>query len=255
MPLRVSAYYALHYGREYLAYSIRSIYDHVDKIFLVYSNDPVRGAMSLLPNPDSLEDLHQAVKDIPDPTGKIEWHCGSYWGGEAEHRKFGRELVFEVGEADVCLSLDHDEVIHGDSLEEAIVLAAHGEYKYYRLNFLHLWRSFNWICMDLMMPVRLQKRDGKGEGYIHVRKPIYHFGYAQRPELVRYKMPIHGHRAEFRQPADEWWEEKFMAWRPGNAVRDVHPVCMDIWTPQPFDKLDLPGIMREHPYWDKEIID
>jgi len=86
-------------------------------------------------------------------------------------------------------------------------------------------------------------------------KPIYHFGYAQRPELVRYKMPIHGHRAEFRQPPDQWWEEKFVAWRPGNAVEDVHPVCAGIWTPRPFDKSELPQLMGEHPYWDVEIIE
>lgn len=255
MPLRVSAYYALHYGKEYLAYSIRCVYDHVDRIFLVYSSQPSRGAMNRWPNPDSLKELHDAVGGISDPDGKIEWHCGDYWGQEGYHREFARDLCFEVGKADIALQFDHDEMFFGDDLEEAIALANASEAKYFRLNFVHLWRSFDWACRDEMMPVRLVKKEGKGEEYLRMAHPVYHFGYAQRPELVRYKMPIHGHRAEFRQPPLEWWEGKFMGWKPGNEIGDVHPTCAGIWNPKPFDKGEMPMIMREHPYWDKEIIE
>lgn len=255
MPSRVSAYYPLHYGREYLAYSVRSIYDHVAKIFLVYSKDPTRGVRSRLPNPDLLGDLVKAVNTVPDPQGKIEWHVGSWWGRESHHREFGAELVFLKDRADMCLSIDHDEVFDGESLEEAIAMAADSEAKEFRLNFIHLWRSFGWVCTDQMLPTRLRKTVGQGEKYLTMTKPVYHFGYAQRPELVRYKMSIHGHRAEFRQPYQDWWEQKFAAWEPGGEVGDVHPVCVDIWNPKPFDKEELPEIMREHPYWDNEIIE
>jgi len=255
MPLRVSAYIALHYGQEYLGYAIRSLYDQVEKIFLVYTKEPSRGERSKLPNPDSLGDLARAVNAVPDPQRKIEWHVGSWWGQEQYHREFGRELVFEVAQADVCLSFDCDEVFHPESLRQALALAAESDANIFRLNFVHLWRSFNWVCTDEMMPVRLQKREGEGEAYLRLDKPIYHLGYAQRPELVRYKMPIHGHRAEFRQPPQQWWEQKFVAWAPGAGVQDVHPTAVDIWNPEPFDRDELPEIMREHPYWDKEIID
>lgn len=255
MPLRVSAYYPLHYGREYLAYSIRSIYDHIAKIFLVYSKRPTHGVMNRWPNPDWLEDLQEAVSSIRDVQGKIEWHIGDYWGRETYHREFGAELVFLRDKADICLNIDHDEIFDGDSLEEAIALAVGNKARRFRLNFIHLWRSFNWACTDQMMPTRLRKRDGQGEEYLHLAKPVYHFGYAQRPELVDYKMSIHGHRVEFRQPARDWFVQKFLAWRPDNGISDVHPVVVDIWHPKPFDKWELPEIMREHPYWDREIIE
>lgn len=256
MPLRVSAYSRLHYGAEYLAYAVASIYPCVDQIYLLYSRRPTRGILNRFPNPDSIEDLVEAVSALDDPEGKIHWHIGDWWGNPG-HAAFGHELCTVKGNADLIMDLDHDEVWDRDALEEAIILAGAGSAYRHRVTFIHLWRSFNWVCTDTMMPVRFYKVGGDKtkEEYHRPGKPVYHFGYAQRPELIDYKMAIHGHRGEFRWPAKQWFEQKFMAWVPGNMIGDVHPVVRDIWYPKPFDKQELPEIMREHPYWDKEIID
>lgn len=254
MSLRASAYYPLHYGREYLAYSIRSIYDQVDRIFLVYSIRPTWGTANTWPNPDSLQDLQAAVGAIADPQRKIEWHIDDYSGIPGYNNIIGTNLCFQVAGSDICLNVDHDEIFDSDSLAEVISAVARGQAYRYRLDFVHLWRSFNWVCTDQMMPLRLRKKNGQGEAYLHTSKPVYHFGYAQRPALIDYKMSIHSHRTEFRWPAKWWLELKFMSWQPGSNVEDVHPVVHDIWDPKPFDKNELPKLMRKHPHWDVEII-
>jgi len=53
--MKVIAYYILHYGHEYINYSMRSIYNHVDEIIILYSEHPSHGTLTALQNPDSRE--------------------------------------------------------------------------------------------------------------------------------------------------------------------------------------------------------
>ena len=76
-------------------------------------------------------------------------------------------------------------------------------------------------------------------------------GYAQTPEIICYKMQIHGHLAEWRP---NWYEDKFLAWQPG--VKDVHPTCRDnFWEPKPYvDDGTLEKLTFDHPYFGRDII-
>ena len=77
---------------------------------------------------------------------------------------------------------------------------------------------------------------------------INHFGYAQNPETVRYKLLVHGHKNEIK---DTWYNEVFMT----NRQYDCHPVGSDWWNPQTVDPLQyMPGWMAEHPNYAKEVI-
>jgi len=249
MP-RVGAYYAVHYGEEYLEHSIRSIYGAVDMIGVFYSHVPSHGHRDTpYQNPDSWEGVRAAIQRAGDPESKIFVQRGA-WVHEFQHRDWAVQYMKKRG-AELILVVDSDEIWEPSVLPKVLDVAWRNEAMLFRVNFVHFWRSFDWVCRDQMMPVRIQKAMWGPENYIQMASPVYHFGYAQRPEMVRYKASIHGHRSEWRP---EWFKEKFLAWRPGNGIGDVHPTAKDLWFPEPWDRIMLPALMQSHPYWDMELI-
>lgn len=249
MP-RVNAYYAIHYGVDYLEYSIRSIYNAVDWIGIFYARLPSHGYRDpTLKNPDSEDEVRAVIRRAGDPQSKVVWLPGQ-WFSEGQHRDHAFMVTKSWG-ADLVLVVDSDEVWDPAVLPEVLVEAARMDAEHIRLPFIHFWRSFSWVCRDEMMPIRIQKAVRGQDGYLRPPTPVYHFGYAQRPDIVKYKAAIHGHRGEWR---NGWFGEKFLAWSPAAQVGDVHPTCEDIWYPERFDKEQLPDLMRDHPYWNEELI-
>jgi hypothetical protein len=248
MAPRVNAYITLHYGLEYLAWVIRSLYPFVERICIVYAPQPSHGQHTRLKCPDSAHDLWRAAL-AADLDGKVEWTEGE-WRNEGMHRDAA--LAIASVDADIVVVADADEVWHPEGLEQAIRQAVELGQARYRVPMVHLWRSFRWACSDAMMPIRVFNLAGRGENAMPGILPIAHFGYAQNPETVRYKESIHGHKNEWR---NGWFERKFLAWQPGNGVEDVHPTCENIWTPSRYNPASLPAIMRAHPYYGKELIE
>ena len=248
MPPRVNAYITLHYGLEYLPWAIRSVYPFVERIEIVYAPRPSTGYPTDLRCPDDGDALWMAALDA-DPDDKARWTEGA-WPNYGAHCDDALELASDG--ADLVVVVDADEVYDPEGLAEAIDVAGKMQQKRFRVPFVHLWRSFGWACTDAMMPIRIWKPNGRGEISLSGLTPVYHFGYAQKPETIRYKEAIHGHKPEWREA---WLEEKFLAWRPGSDVNDVHPTCKGIWNPQRFSRDGLPAIMRTHPYWDLEVIE
>lgn len=248
---RVIAYYALHYGAEHLAWSIRSIQDCVDEIHVLYTDVPSFGHQTTTPCPESETDLKREADRFR--TKPLHWHKGR-WPTEGSQRN----AIFPIAQgcgADVIVVVDADEIWEGETLKAAVKAARESPAHLTYAGFIHLWRSFKWCCEDQMTPIRLIKPDGHGNAYLPAQRyPVFHLGYAQSPKLIRYKESIHGHRSEWRSG---WFESKFMAWSPTNPVTDVHPTCKDIWSPHPID-VDKGAVLRRlmdgHPWLDLEII-
>ena len=143
----------------------------------------------------------------------------------------------------------------------------------WRLPFIHLWKDFyHAVLHDPAYPVRLiNPRAADGDAtfdavaydaakrelltrtvdYVpEFRTCVVHCGYAINPELMRYKMTIHGHRAELRSDID-WYHERYM--NPA-AVRDLHPVGSEYWNAEMIDPFTyLPPFMAEHPRLSKAV--
>ena len=243
--MQVLAYSCLHYGKDYLSYAVRSVYNLVDRFAVLYSSHPSHGHKTMLPCPDSRDELRVAAYSH-DPDGKVEWYDGDWWR-EGDHRM----AVMEVWKGeDLILPVDSDEVWDFQTLETMLKFAyKHEAHDYLFSSFVHLWRSFGWACTDQMAPVRLIKPTGSGTMYLPKVGQVYHFGYAQRPETVRYKWSIHGHRNELRPG---WYEDVFSRWP--ERKNDLHPTCKDIWNAEPFDKGKMPPLLRKHPFFGLEVI-
>jgi len=251
------AYYALHYGVEYLAWSIRSIQDCVDEIHVLYTDTPSFGhnAGAKPPGNESEERLLiEAHRFLKDPA-KLRWHRVSAHG-EGRHRMQIEQLA---PGSDICVHVDADEIWDTESLHRCIERAESDNAFSWRAHFVHFWRSFDWVCVDPAMPERVfnwNNRAARITKYHGAEQlvPVLHFGYAQSEALMKYKWTIHGHQPELRR---DWFREKFLPWTPASGISDVHPTCeKDFWVPRRIEDHPSPAWilktlyaqLSDHPY-------
>lgn len=245
--MKTIACIALHYGIEYLEWAVRSVRPVVDEVHVVYSPVPSFGRSTPERCPEDENVLATAVRRGCDYVPFV-WHHGPA-ASEGEHRARFLDLAGRYG-ADVVVVLDADELWQPATLRRAVEQAAERPEAELRVRMIHFWRSLNWVCEDGAMPVRILRPAGDGVGYLEDQeRPVLHMGYAQSERIVAYKWLIHGHLPELRPG---WLEEKFLPWRPGCGIEDVHPTCADgFWTPRPVlaEEWELASqLLDGHPY-------
>lgn len=245
------AYVALHYGSDYLASAIRSVIDDVDELWVLYTPVGSHGTRTDAVCPDTRETLYAIA--LAAATWKLHWVDGE-WPYEGAQRDAIHALV---PDADVVLVLDADELWPA-GLARACIDAYHnlsGHPWRYRLPMIHLWRSLNRaILHDPAFPERViyPQAANRDIGYFDPGcGPIVHAGYAQRSEIVEYKLKTHGHIGQFRTDVD-WFRDVFM---DETRRSDLHPVGSDYWNAEDIDILDyLPSWITEHPYYGLGVI-
>ena len=249
--MHIVASIALHYGADYLSHAIRSIIDDVDEVIVLYSATGSHGHRTSIPCPDSRDDLYAIAHEAAG--AKLRWFDGN-WTHEGQQR----DSIFEIAPvADVIVVVDADELWPPGLLAMAIKATSTWRRREIRMPMAHLWRSMKQaILHDPACPVRLiypQVREG-AETFTPdpslpiLERSIIHGGYAQRSEIVKYKLLTHGHRNEFRRDVD-WFNDIFM-----NPLRttDLHPVGSTAWN---WESVDVPDFLLGHPYAQLELIE
>ena len=238
--MKILGYCILLYGREYLDVTIQSVLPFCDKIIILYTPHPSQGYRTDEVCPETKEEL----KAICDKYDKIEWKDTDCWD-EGTHT--GEIYKYSEG-YDVLLRFDADEVFEPKDLVQALKTIEETPYEEYGIDgFHHFWKSFNNVITDGFRPVRFIKPAGEGRTDIKCR--IYHFGYAQNIETIRYKMTVSGHKSEWRT---EWWDT-YLNW--GISSRFLHPTSIGVWEKaEPFNRFDLPEILHLHPNFNKLVI-
>jgi len=243
----------LHYGKEYLAWSVDALATACDEVHVFYSPTPSFGFSGPLPCPDTEEELHAEANRFAKPV----WHRVSS-GSEGNHNEQMLEEARSRG-AHIVAIADADEI--WDPLTLAVGLAS--AYMQdcagrWRTKFRHFWRSWKWSMVDHFEPIRIRdlRHPSDVDGILENAVPIFHFGYAQRPELIRYKLTCTSHQPEFKP---SWFDGKYLAWKHDDVSThtDLHPVIDNFWTAQPtpadvLAKLDV--LMPTHPYRDLDLI-
>ncbi len=250
----ISACYIVHYGAEWLKWSLRSIIEHVDNVHIFYTPFPSHGHATDLICPESKQDITNSIKGWFNYSD-FHWHdCGKF-AHEGEHRTFAVETCTQQG-ADIVLVVDADELWDYDVLHRALIAARNIDMRVFRIGMRHYWRSLKWVCDDQAMPTRIIKPHIQPSDEYYFGDDIgkvHHMGYAQSEAIIKYKMDIHGHKNEWRK---EWYEDKFLAWAKG-YVDDVHPTNLHYWTPtrvDPATNKELDILCNDHPYRNLEII-
>lgn len=250
------ACYALHYGCEYLAWSIRSVQDAVDEIHVFYSRKPSYGfADPNATNPDTEEMLRaEAHRFLHKP---LIWH-EVHEGSEGAHRDHMIRVARERG-AELYLVVDSDEIWDTDSAKATLdAVSRANSAGRWLARFANFWRSFKYQVHDGFTPVRVvdMRHPITVDAYLSAEQqplPVYHFGYAQTLRTMEYKLTTHGHKAEFRPG---WYQDKFVAWTP--ETTDIHPTVNNLWvTATPTEPVTLGHVRRilhDHPYLDVDVI-
>jgi hypothetical protein len=251
MKPKVLAYMPLHYGADYLKYAIESVYTAVDEILILYTERPSHGHATDMGCPDTRERLQSEAWSV-DAENKVHWYNG-IWSREGIHRDTAFDYAKQNG-FDIVIALDSDEVWNTSMLKDLIQEVYDRKAEKCLIWMRHLWRSFNYICDDPMRQERIYYIGSDKTDLIYASQPVnqvWHFGYARQFVDVEYKISIHGHSGEWILPKQRWFEEKY---KPFPPVQDVHPTCVNTWNPVPFDRNELPKLMRSHPWFDLECI-
>lgn len=244
----IAAYACLNYGREYLAWSIRSVIDYVDVYVVLYSPVGSHGHAAGVACPETRTELYAIARTAAG--SKLLWIDGRW-----AHEGFQRDNIFEVvPDADVIIPVDYDEVWQSGLIERAIAVASTGRVRNYRVPMRHYWRSFRrCVLHDPAYPVRaIAPKIPGGEATLDAGAlAINHFGYAISPAMMAYKWLIHGHKNELRRDVD-WFKDVYLA----NRQTDCHPVGSVYWNPETVDPWEyLPAWMKEHPLANCEVIE
>lgn len=245
--MKIVAYSALAYGTEYLRWAIRSIIPFVDEYHVLYAAQGSYGHRTNEPCPDSRNDLLRIAREAAGH--KLFWHDGE-WHNEGQHRS----AIHRVApDADIIVSLDCDEIWQPGLIQQAINAAVQGTVRRWRIPFRHYWRSFyRCVLHDPSYPERVYNTHFQDDvEQLDTPLAVNHMGYAIRPELMRWKWLIHGHKNELRKDCD-WFQSRFMA----NAQQDCHPVGSQYWWPEQINPWDyLPKWMKLHPYANLDVIE
>lgn len=251
----VYSYTIAHYGADYIGHALKSIEPLVDRLYVFYTSHPSHGHRADVQPVETRDELMAAVIAANLPVS-VSWLETDIWH-EGQQRDYALSVASQ--DAPIVLVVDYDEVWPYATLKAVLdyVWQANAA-RNWLLNFAgHFWRSFNYICKDDNWPVRvIDTRHSGGVGYLpRELGPVWHFGYAIRTEVLKYKLAIHGHKDELRPG---WFEEKWQAWPP---VEDCHPTNgrkedgTGWWNPEPFDRYLLPELLHSHQFFNLERID
>ncbi len=246
-----AAYYALHYGCDYLPWSIRSIQDAVHEIHIFYVDRPSYGHSQGASCPDTRDALRAAAFGATDKP--LHWHEGLSFHNEGQHRNHAMRTLKARG-AHQVLVVDADEIWLPGAAKAAIDAATKANRTgNWMARFVHFIRSTKYVVKDHFTPVRvIDLRHGGSEVLPEGLEPVMHFGYAQNEALIRYKWTCHGHQDELRPG----WMDRFMNWTP--ETEDLHPVVNDLWRKaEPLDPeltKKLAVSLKGHPYLEMDVI-
>lgn len=249
--MKIVAYTALRYGKDYLGWAIRSVINHVDEYHVLYAAEPSHGHYSAAPCPDSYEELYNVAFQAAG--SKLRWHTG-HWQQEGEQRN---AIFGYMPDADAILSVDSDEIYSEKLINNIVhyIQTINEPTRFLCIPFIHYWRSFNrCVLHDPAYPARVilpKNKTSIVKTWDDSMGVVNHMGYATMPEIVAYKWQIHGHLAELRTDVN-WLRDVFMA----NRQYDCHPVGSEYWNPEQVSPLAyMPYWMVEHPFFNMQVIE
>lgn len=249
---RVVGMMPLHYGAPYIQSAIRSVIEHVDKFYVLYTPVGSFGHTSDTPLPEGEDEAnlhHLAAQAAGD---KLLWFNGR-WGNEGEHRDAIRRFA---ADADIVIPVDSDELFTHALLDDLLRAARDNpDVHRWRVPMCHAYKSFYWwILHDPAYPHRLYNmRAYEGEATVDTPHRIAHLGYAIPNALMRAKWRVHGHKAELRRDCD-YFTDVYEA----NRRTDCHPCGNTAWNAEyadPFAQGWMPDWMKQHAFAGKDVIE
>lgn len=243
--MKVLAYCPILYGKEYLREAILSVLPVVDRIIFLYTSVGSYGHQISNPCPETEEELKTIALSFPG----TEWISGRYVH-EGEHRS---QIFKHLKGEDLILGFDADEVYDTESLLAGLETAFTSGRRNHGVNgYINFFRNFHSECKDGFRPIRIinphiADSEFQRSNPSEVKIKIYHFGNCQSLKIMEYKWNVHGHKDELRT---NWLEDIYLS----GKVNDVHPVARGLWNVVPYNKEELPMMLKRHPNFNKDFV-
>lgn len=253
--MKIAANYCLFNEENYITYSLRSIYDAVDKIIVLVSQQPWKGILS---PPDKTLDI---VRNFPDPEKKIICETG-HWRNQSEERNYALSICKNLG-MNYYWVIDADEIYEDQTIE--IIkegLLKHSDVVNFYCGWWTYWRSFYYRIDPAEISTFIIGKIVSSFKIVNARQPssgktlrlncfLHHYSYARPFEQIRRKMTnIQGPGGPIRSD----WLNKFQQWPKNRSVGDLHPFWSNHWKRAVKITWGIPPVLRDHPWAAKEII-
>ena len=279
--MKIAAVYCIYNEENYIEYSIKSIYDFVDKIIICLSQAPYLAYNPQVSRMQFKKDkTEQIIDKISSGDDKFEI-IKDTWEEQIEQRNRGMKYCIDNG-YDYYFLIDGDEVYRKDHLENiAKEIAVHTEIGSFVIKCTIFWRSFKYRIpaekvawcprrifkitpfrniLGLKWPYEcrftgINKTNSLGKVYqISPQKAIfYHFSYAKSVKNMKEKLSTFPHAHEI---LDGWYENVWLKWSGNRNMRNVHPTNPEKFPAVEYvEPKDLPEMLKEHPYYKMDIIE
>ena len=250
MTKRIAALYCVYNDDVWLRYSVRSIYDHVERIYFLVNDRPWAG--SELDGGTTV----RSIAALPDPEGKLNLIQQS-WPDEIAQRNFSLALA-QVDGFEYALVVDADEIYDGPELSAMIEYAiARPEIDCWHSQLHTYWKSLRYVIdpPENHHPAMLIKL---GEvAFVETRNPLgtkhelippsigmcHHMSYARTDELIRRKTASFSHA---HQMQSGWFENIWKKWDAARDMQNLHPTIPTQYARAREQKPSaLPSVLRE----------
>ena len=278
--MKIAACYTIYNEEEYLAYSMRSIYDDVDKIIICLGLAPWSAYNPSVRTTFRQRDRTEAIVDhLAQGDDKVLVKKG-VWDSEVAQRNAAMQACVDEG-IEYYFLVDGDEVYRRDHLQAIREeIERHPEVGTFQIKCTVLWRSFRYripygcvkwtpwrifkitrsrSVLGLTVPYRCRfigpnRTNSVGPRYLipPERALFYHFGYARSTDRMRLRLAASEQQRHF---TDGWFDAVWMHWPQERSMKNLSPLDPGS-LPEALcvDPSDLPEVMRTHPYWDMDII-
>jgi len=267
--LRFGALVLAYKQEDYLAYCLRALAPHVERVVVLFTDRPWVAynshARTAFTTPDRSREILEGLRaELPNL-----YVTRGIWGSEEAMRNEGLRALGVAG-MDVCMIVDADEMYPDGSLDalKAAIVRHNTPGTAYYVRYQACFRRFDYVVETCY---RRPNGDGvsvhRAPAAVHIapdtvfyrhRNPsgpvvelpeslfFWHFGYVLSDERMWEKIHTFGHAHEV---LPRWFEEKWLRWTPG--TRDLFfkdppsrwPCTIKI------DPSVLPRILSEHPHF------
>ena len=269
--MRLCAAYKVFNGALYLPYSMKSIYNYVDRIIVFLSTVPWNGPEVPLDNTEEI------VRNFPDPRKKISLVKGDFRYHKTPEDAYKNEFLqlnemlsvvrSESPKNSHYLHVDADEVYQPEHIQYLrTLLSTRPDVGSVSCAWRCYWKSFRyWIDpIESSRPLIAFRIDAHTK-FTGLRKVnmeplvipsekellIHHFSYAMTSDMVRAKIQAYSHCNEVRK---DWFENVWLAWDHHREMENLHPVwACEYKKAVRADESTLPKVMKTHPFYGKEI--
>jgi tetratricopeptide (TPR) repeat protein len=262
----IYAVYRCLYGEDFVQESIKSINDHVDKIFVFWDDTPQGHVTECLYKgktikfPKIFDNVVEKIKELNNP--KIELIYDHQDTDENQLTHFVNDIILpNYKKPSIILFLDVNQVFHSDQIKNAIDEFIDEDYLFATTEQIEMWKDLYHRLPDRPDKVgvifcNLSKLDKMPETLKHggiavmpkLSATVHNFGFAVSDKAMYWRHLLSiaiAQKYGGTVPFENWYEEKWLKWdyETNNESLDISEQYRISWA-IPYNAENLPELIH-----------